>query len=455
MTGRWSAWSLMVAILVGLGVAAPVRAQFFGRGGAVGGIVIDANGRFRQWTDADRAEMVRAFRRIVDGAEGELQRQVPVRRISLRGLEAACRDFVTAHPGETLPDELLYLGGLVGIDYVIADPETKDILIAGPAEGWKLDEAGNVVGVTTGRPVLKLEDLVVALRHVDQAARERITCSIDPTEEGHRRLTALLQRQRNPRARLDAARLAQAVKQAYGLQTVRIGGVPKTSRFAQVLVAADYQMKRLAMGLDRSPVPGIPSYVSLLRKNPAAASTTQPRWWLAPDFDPVARSDDGLAFAITRAGVRVMTEDEFLAEDGRFRQTGRKSRAAQAFADAVTKRYDELAEALPIFGELRNLMVLSTVAAIIERQELLEKSGVSLPLLLGDDDRLPTTKWNAPTTVPPECSIVRVRGGLLVTASGGVEIDSWELAKATATDRGLSELRETYRIRGGTTWWSN
>ncbi|HHM12163.1 MAG TPA: DUF1598 domain-containing protein, partial [Planctomycetaceae bacterium] len=351
--------------------------------------------------------------------------------------------------------ELLYLGGLVGIDYVIADPETKDIVIAGPAEGWKVDEAGNIVGTTTGRPVLKLEDLLVALRHVDQAARQRITCSIDPTEEGHRRLTALLQRQRNPRARLDAAQLAQAVKQAYGPQTVRIGGVPKTSRFAQVLVAADYQMKRLAMGLDRSPIPGIPSYVSLLQKNPAAASTTQPRWWLAPDFDPVARSDDGLAFAITRAGVRVMTEDEFLAEDGRFRQTGRKSRAAQAFADAVTKRYDELAEALPIFGELRNLMVLSTVAAIIERQELLEKSGASLPLLLGDDNRLPTSKWNAPTTVPPECSIVRVRGGLLVTASGGVEIDSWELAKATATDRGLSELRETYRIRGGTTWWSN
>ncbi len=59
-----------------------------------------------------------------------------------------------------------YLAGLQRIDYVFVFPEAHDIVIAGPAEGFAEDGAGRTVGLTTGRPPLRLDDLMVALRAV-------------------------------------------------------------------------------------------------------------------------------------------------------------------------------------------------------------------------------------------------------------------------------------------------
>ena len=57
---------------------------------------------------------------------------------------------------------------------------------SGPAKAGKSTHRDNIVGVTTGRPVLLLDDLLVALRTAEQAAQGGITCSIDPTAEGRR-----------------------------------------------------------------------------------------------------------------------------------------------------------------------------------------------------------------------------------------------------------------------------
>ena len=53
-----------------------------------------------------------------------------------------------------VPGEVRYMAGLQRIEYVLALPESNDIVLAGPAEGWKIDPLGNVVGATTGRAVL-------------------------------------------------------------------------------------------------------------------------------------------------------------------------------------------------------------------------------------------------------------------------------------------------------------
>ena len=62
------------------------------------------------------------------------------------------------------PTPIKYLAGLQRIHYVFVYPEQKDIVLVGPGEGWKVDAKGNVVGITTGRPVMLLDDLLVALR---------------------------------------------------------------------------------------------------------------------------------------------------------------------------------------------------------------------------------------------------------------------------------------------------
>ena len=55
---------------------------------------------------------------------------------------------------------MLYLAGLTELQYVFYYPETKDIVIAGPAEGMMLDGLNRPVGIVTGQAVLQLEDLL-------------------------------------------------------------------------------------------------------------------------------------------------------------------------------------------------------------------------------------------------------------------------------------------------------
>jgi hypothetical protein len=50
------------------------------------------------------------------------------------------------------------------IEYVFAYPDSHDIVLAGPAEGWTVDDRGNVVGTNSGAAVLHLVDLIAALR---------------------------------------------------------------------------------------------------------------------------------------------------------------------------------------------------------------------------------------------------------------------------------------------------
>ncbi len=162
--------------------------------------------------------------------------------------------------GKALPEEIKFLGGLQAIRYVLVYPEQKDIVLVGPGEGWKADSHGNIVGVTTGRPVMLLDDLLVALRTAAEAAEGGITCSIDPTPEGMRQLrayAATLHTIGNP------GTTASNIEQVLGPQQISFSGVPTTSHFARVLVAADYRMKRLAMGFEPAPVRGLPSFLQM------------------------------------------------------------------------------------------------------------------------------------------------------------------------------------------------
>ncbi|MCY2989214.1 MAG: hypothetical protein NTY19_15275, partial [Planctomycetota bacterium] len=182
--GNIARWFAIVGLLLLAGVA-PAKAQFFNQP-TVGGITVDAQGVVRQSVLNERLAAVRQLRKDAGKVPAELQPNGELRKVSLRGLEGVLRQTLADNPAR-LPDELQYLGGLQRIQYVLVYPEQKDIVLAGPGEGWTIDERGEVVGVTTGLPVLRLEDLLVALRTVEAARTEGLSVSIDPTPEGRRR----------------------------------------------------------------------------------------------------------------------------------------------------------------------------------------------------------------------------------------------------------------------------
>jgi len=171
-----------------------------------------------------------------------LEKWTDLRFVSLKQLESEIAAARVA--GKPLPDVVRYMAGLQRVRYVLVYPDKQDIVLAGPAEGWKVDSLGSVVGATSGRPVLTLDDLMVALRVAESSNRDGISCSIDPTPEGLQRMQQLNRKlSSNPQV------ASRQMEEAVGLQTVSVTGVPATSHFARVIVAADFRMKRLAMNM--------------------------------------------------------------------------------------------------------------------------------------------------------------------------------------------------------------
>jgi len=446
-TARWAVpWSL--AVLAVIAVCNPATGQVFQQSRAVGGIAVDVEGILNNAALDDLGELSRLRAEGIDEIPADLAGAVQLRKMSLRRLEAA----IQAHRGEKLlPDEIRYLAGLQQIRYVFVYPEQGDIVLVGPGEGWKADQRGNVVGVTTGRPVMLLDDLLVALRTAHQAARGGISCSIDPTQEGLARLqrhVAGLRQMGNPQA------TAAGIEQALGPQRITVQGVPASSHFARVLVAADYRMKRLAMKFDPTPIRELPSFLDMIPASGRGMSNMLPRWWLEPNYEPIVKSSDGLAWELRGASVKCMTESDFVAASGRKQVGAKASPMAQRWADNMTEHYNELAVAEPIFGELRNCMELAIVAALVAKERLTERAGYSMPLLTDPAD-VAVVEFPAPRQVDSKVSFVRKRGGWVISASGGVMLNSWQVADRTQQDAAPAEVRTKSASTENTNWWWN
>ena len=410
---------------------------------SIGGVLIDADGMLRQTTLAERRAQFDRLRKDLRQVPDDLAAQNDLRKISLRQLDQQLQNVIKN--GGELTDELRYLGGLQRVEYIMVFPAEQDIVLVGPGEGWEVSQSGEVIGSKSGLPVVLLEDLLVALRSTDNARETGISCSIDPTAEGRQALNAFLARQKQFRRGI-----VEAVKKVMGPQQITLNGVAEQSHFAQVLVAADYRMKRLAMHLDASPIDDMPSFLELAKKRRGALTSMMPRWWLACDYQPLLRSEDGLTWQLQGTGVKAMTEDQLVHADGTVEQTGKTNPVAAEWAAGMTRNYDELATIEPVFGQLRNLMDLCVIAALMEKEGMRETAGCDLPVLYGSDGDSLLGRWSVPRWVPTESSVMKKGRSFILTASGGVQIDSWHFASQSEVSDGLQEVRQP--ISPGDSW---
>jgi hypothetical protein len=411
----------------------------------VGGVLVDASGAVAR-SDLETLGRLRDARlRALAPIDSNLKTASPLRKVSLRGLVVEIDK--RRHAGQPLDDSLQNLAGLTRVEYVFLYPERGDIVLAGPAEGWRIDDAGNIVGRTSGQALLQLDDLIVALRSAKAAAVDRgISCSIDPTEEGLQRLKPLLHGRS-----LNEATVAR-LEQALGPQQITVTGVPAGSHFARVLVAADFLMKRLGMGFEPSPVDGMPSYLKLLGGRSASPKSAMPRWWMAPHYEPLLKDADGLAWQLRGSGVQTLTEDGYLASSGSVTKSGREDLLAKKWADTMTSNYAALANTLPAFAELRNCMDLAVIAALFVKEDLPARANCDLSLLL-DEKRIAVAEYHVPRTVDSRASLVRKGAGWIIGLSGGVQIDSWSVLSRTETRSELIQVRQDALAEQPSRWW--
>lgn len=442
----------VVLLSVGLlGLATTVHAGIGGLGRrSVGGVMIDAGGVVRAATVQEQQELANLVREMTAPADGELAEATELRMISLKGLQQA---ILASESTGTIPDEVEFLAGLQRIEYVFVDQEKQDIVIAGPAEPWILRGDGSVVGKITGGTTMRLADLVVALRSVETARNGGISCSIEPTAEGRSRLQKLF-RDLKLRPGQNPAVYEDAMKEAFGPQLIHLAGVPADSRYARTLVAADFEMKRIAMGLTPSPVAGLPSYIQMSR-NARHGAGQNPRWWMACDYEALVKSDDGLAWKLSGQGVKTMTEQDVAAEDGTVEASGRKDKLAQAWAEKMTDTFPELSREVSVFADLQNIMDMTVVATLIVQERLAEKASLDLSVLAGNRDAIELTSYPVPKSVAPQCSFIRGRSGWVVTASGGVDINAFEVVENQTTDASVADQRSLALATTADRWWWN
>ncbi len=416
----------------------------------VGGVMVDSDGVVRSATQADRAGLLRELREQVIQPSGKIATATPMRMISLAKLQAELKKSITS--GEPISDEVRFLAGLQRIEYVFVYPDRNDIVLAGPAEGWRVRDDASVVGVTTGRPVLQLEDLVTAFRTVDASRENAISVSIDPTPAGEVRLRKFLSKLRTGPG-FNPSLVESDMKEAFGNQVVTLTALPTDSRMAQTLVAADYRMKCLAMAIEASPVAGLPSYMEMIRDS-GKANGTQPRWWMACDYDSILKSEDGLAWKLTGLGVKAMTAEQMVDAQGGRTTTDRQNKVAQRWADQFTAKFDELCTQHVAFGDLRNVMDLNVIATVIAANQLDVAAGLDLSLLNGKSKALETPSRPVAKVIPPHCSFVSGKAGWTVSASGGVEINPWRVvSEQTKPDQSVSLVRE--KAGQNDNWWWN
>jgi hypothetical protein len=443
----------VVAVFAGL-CAAP--SWVFGQGG--GGVVVDAAGQVKVKSVVEQDG--RLVKERAAAARASLNPKVAtyskLRYISLKHLEQAILD-----KQGNLTEEMKNLAGLLRVRYVFFFPDSKDIVIAGPAEGWMADAVGRTVGLQSGRPVVQLQDLVVALRMFPAGGEPTrlIGCSIDPTQEG---LAAMQQFLRSigsfadPRNAQRTQMIVEGLQNNLGLQTVSVHGVPPTTHFAQVLVEADYRMKLIGIGLEKPPVRMV-SFVD--RATPGEISRNAlVRWFFTPDYQCVRTSEDGLAMELVGDGVKLVGEDELVSTGGERKAVGRGNKASQAFVASFTKFYSELADRSPVYAELRNLIDLSVAAAYIQEQDLYGKAEWKMEFF-GNEKNYSVETFNAPKQVATAVNAIWRGNRLMTPVGGGVQI---EALMALAPEKRLSDdkakvakLREQTKIElpKGHWWW--
>ncbi len=310
----------------------------------------------------------------------------PTRALSLRVLQARLKAAVAR--GEQ-PREVMELAGITRITGYTVDEKTRDLIVLGEVE--------------QGAPALHIEDLAVAFRSVwlTYATRRGHTiyyedpgCSIDPDPAVVQQLSEL--------AQIDVSdgTMDQWCDICDQPQRVRVMGVPFDSRFAKVMVDADYLMKRLADGSIQMQVPGFVSLGDITYARisdelktgsaPRDTRTSLNRFWFYPGTAQF-REQDGVT-EIERCPVTLLTEEQHLTAEG---LTGlrRPDPEALRFAEGFSAHYDDIAGARPIYRELEGLFRMVALAKLVKY----DGEQVDLDYLM---NRYPMSKVNVARTLP-------------------------------------------------------
>jgi Protein of unknown function (DUF1598) len=279
-------------------------------------------------------------------------------------------------------------------------------------KGYVLDEASHDVIIygnsVPNRPPILFDDLCVCVQNVWHAERVHYVdqqypfpfCSLDP-RKGAMASVELAMRDVNPsRLEKDGERrqMIQMLSEALGPQEVRVGGVPKNVRLAQVMVDADYHMKKVSQG--HVAFPGVKSCLHIgldrqkhqsgllaslgrifsIKHSPQGSHMS--RFWFHLEKDhPTFTSTSGIV-EIDQCAMVVLTERQLSARDGSVVDGGGDDPGAQAFAKSMSTQLRKGATCFREYADLENLYRLFALLKAIQYANAEKSVGLNLQPLM-------------------------------------------------------------------------
>ena len=190
------------------------------------------------------------------------------------------------------------------------------------------------------------------------------------------------------------------------------------------------------MGLEPS-IAEVPSFLARVELTPEG--TVPPldvvRWWFTMNYDDVFSDEAKQVFTFTGTGVRVLSENELLGEQGKRIHTGQSHGPTKSFAQDFTKHYGKIADQYPIYRELKNVFDMALVANLIRQFHLAEQTDWHVSFFgppKADQLSYPVRKSPAPVCVDSVMNerVINVRKQnstvkhTLVGVSGGIDFDA-------------------------------
>ncbi len=426
------------------------------------GVTVNPNGLLAQLTKEEHTGRLKDLgieARVAD-LNDDMARPAELRLVSLTRLERELAKRLAA--GRPVVETMKQLAGLTRIQYVFVYSDEKEIVIGGPAEGWRYDENGVPVGVSSGRPTMQLDDMVTVLRTFSEAGEGEFGCSINPRKEGLKRIKEFVA-QSNARGPLSAGAAVrnwvQQLQKSLGLQDIELTGIPTESRVARIIVEADYRMKLIGIGkLDGGK--NIPSIFDLLTVQQQKNSSLDAlRWMLTMKYDSVLHSPDHDVFEIQGASVLCESENQFVTAQGERIQTGKSEATNRLFASNFSSHYAELAERDTVFADLQNIFDAALVAALLHHERAPNRIGWDLGVFAINGKYQPAT-FDPPTVVDSVVNHRVYRGrDIVVQVAGGVRADLMSIVKDPKIVRpaprlkNLSAQGRAPELPDGRWWW--
>ncbi|WP_417748266.1 DUF1598 domain-containing protein [Rosistilla oblonga] len=422
------------------------------------GVLVDPNGLIRDVAASADADQLTLLRSQSLQQTAPLQRdwltKSPLRKVSLNRLQhELARQLLS---GRSLDSAIHNLAGLSTIQYVFLSEAGDNVILAGPVGGIRLDANQQPIDIETGRVPLRIDLLGMALAAVEQ--RQPFGCTIEPTPEGivrSQQVTAEIQS-----GNLAAAAASPKLKEALGLQNIRVFGTADDTPMAMLMIQADRHMKMLALGTQPMPR-GVANYMEIveatLDQGPLTGSFL--RMWFAPQPLNVRCDSQKQAFELSGLPLQLITEQQAADAQGERFAVAADPRAQQ-FAETFNRHFVDIARQYPLHDRLRGLYDLTAIAQLLHQQMPAEQRMAATGLLARPDQWM---QAGAPPARQTESLVVhrRFRKGKtihsVVVASGGVLLEPGEpLTREPVVYTSLSNVssqQAKHPVRQDHWWW--